>query len=85
MTTIFETKAIEYEQSTNDWEYLTVDGLPYRADIECDQDDNEYTYVIYYQTDKANEAKRRGWHYCVTVKNGQVVDVDDHSDDPNGY
>lgn len=85
MNKIFETKALEFAQSYNDWDYLTVDNLPYRADIERDPDDESYTYVIFYQVDKENEHNRKGWHYCITIQNNEVVDVDDHSDDPNGY
>ena len=92
MNPIFETQAVEYSTSLNDWEYLTVDGVQYRADIQPDHDNLDeqdcpiFYYVIFYRTTSKPSDPRTGdnlyWHYALTVHiaDRQVVDVDDRSD-----
>jgi len=91
MNPIFETKAIEYSKSRNEWEYLTVDGVQYRADIEPDEDNEDeqgypiFYYVIFYRTASKKGDPAVGdnlhWHYALTVHydDGEVVDWDDRS------
>jgi hypothetical protein len=73
---IFESKAVEFAKSNNHWEFLTYNDIEYRADIEIDFDDEEYTYVIFYLSN--NYPKHQ--HYVFSVKSGEVVDFEDRSD-----
>jgi len=76
MKEIFKTKAVEFAKTYQDWDDLTVDKIRYRADIERDPDDKDYTYVIFYL--RKNYPKHQ--HYVITVKDDEVVDYEDRSD-----
>jgi hypothetical protein len=75
MKEIFKTKAVEFANLPQDWENIIVDNIAYRADIERDPDDEDYTYVIFYL--EKNYPKHQ--HYVITVKNNEIVDYEDRS------